>query len=376
MEAAFERIPEALLVISEDGLVNYGNTLAATILGVSSDAIKGVEVKTLLVADQGPAFDPVKWLARWAEIPDAEQQTHLHLSGTSSGGKHVRLSLRVALIASESPEQARQYIVTFRDISQSRKQQLETRHAYLVAARILAVAEDAVITVDKDHRVSFFNDKAETLLGYTREEMLGQPLELLLHESARKTHKHHIDSFQLSKEPSRLMGQRGEIIALTKQGDQIPLEATITKVFIEGEPTFCAHLRDIRQRKKQEVKLAASEQRFRTIFENTVEAVALLNLEGKVLEINSAARSMLGSTQDVNNQYFWELPWWSTKVTASELTENRVNMKAQVEACVRGEVVRVQDHLVGVDQVSRYIDFSLIRAGDVIIAEGRSLEKW
>ena len=130
-----------------------------------------------------------------------------------------------------------------------------TEHATrLLLANLFSIAPEAIIVVDAEHRITHFNDTAENIFGYRRNEVLGQPLSLLLPERFRALHSHHIDEFGRVPDAARLMGERGEtIFGLHKDGHEFPAEATISKLTLSEKRIYSVLLRDITERKRQEV---------------------------------------------------------------------------------------------------------------------------
>ena len=368
-----DALPEATLILAPDGCIRYLNRAATELLGHERSELEGEPVSRIIVPQSGQRIDTVAWLARWAEQPNADQLRFLTLTGQSRSGQHLRLSVRVAKL--DRPE--RLYIVTMRDVTAEQREHQDVKHAYLVVSRILAIAADAIVNVDQDQRISFFNRKAESLFGYRADEVLGASLERLLPARFRSAHPGHIEAFRHDKAPSRLMGERGEIAGLARSGEEIPLEASITKVFVEGVPTFSVHLRDIRARKLAERARMESEQRFRTVFDHAMEAIALLDVDGRVLELNDATRVLLGGAEAVG-QTFWTLPWWP-QVRDDEERRNRQHaMRDTVERCAAGEQIRTRAEMVDAAGVTHEIDFSLrpVRAAGhvvAIVAEGRDI---
>ena len=115
---------------------------------------------------------------------------------------------------------------------------------------ILAIAADAIITIDEAHRIVHFNRGAEEVFGYSAEEAVGQPLSLLLPERFRPTHDAHIDTFGRGAESSRRMGHRREVAGRRKDGSEFPAEASISKLDLPtGNRIFTVVLRDITERK-------------------------------------------------------------------------------------------------------------------------------
>ncbi len=158
---------------------------------------------------------------------------------------------------------------------------------------IIAIGEDAVLSIDPDLNFCFWNQKAEQLFGHSEKEIMGQSINLLLPTSASDAHTESIQVFSGDKSPSKFMGERGEIIGLHKSGARIALEASITKTFIGNRLIMSAQIRDISDRKQAQKILEEREARFGAVFDHAVEAIALLDASGLVLDINSAARERL-----------------------------------------------------------------------------------
>ena len=114
---------------------------------------------------------------------------------------------------------------------------------------------DDVIPVDDEQRIIVFNEGAEQILGYSRNEVLGRPLDLLPPERFRSVHAKHIRDFARSPETARRMGERQEIFALHRDGHEIPAEAAISKLEVNEHRMFTVVLRDITERKKREMRM-------------------------------------------------------------------------------------------------------------------------
>lgn len=112
-------------------------------------------------------------------------------------------------------------------------------------AGILDIAQEAVVSVDAAQRIQIFNKGAERIFGYAAEQILGQPLDILMPARFRAAHRRHIDGFARTPEGSRLMNRRGEIVGLRKSGEEFPGEASVSKLDLGGEVTYTVMLRDI-----------------------------------------------------------------------------------------------------------------------------------
>ena len=119
----------------------------------------------------------------------------------------------------------------------------------------LAISADAVIAVDEEQQIIFFNEGAERIFGWTASEVGGQYLAMLLPERFRSTHRGHVHGFGAAHGRARLMGERQEISGLRKSGEEFPAEASIQRMVIEGKQIYAAVLRDVSARYRAEEAL-------------------------------------------------------------------------------------------------------------------------
>ncbi|HET7457510.1 MAG TPA: PAS domain-containing sensor histidine kinase [Gemmatimonadaceae bacterium] len=155
-------------------------------------------------------------------------------------------------------------------------------------AGMAAIAADAIIAIDDEQRVIFFNAGAEQTFGWSASEMLGEPLTKLLPERHRAAHQGHVTRFGASHERARRMGERQEIAGLRKSGEEFPAEASIARLTIGGQPVFTVVLRDITQRKR-------AEDRQRFLAEAGEALAASLDVERTIEHVAGLAVPRLGS---------------------------------------------------------------------------------
>jgi PAS domain S-box-containing protein len=129
----------------------------------------------------------------------------------------------------------------------SRLQQLEARFAGIVE-----IAADAIISIDQSQKIILFNEGAEQIFGYKAEEVLNQPLDVLLPPRFRPTHRQHVAEFGAGTDHARRMGHRREISVLRKSGEEFPAEASISRYRIGDAVVYNVVLRDISERKRAE----------------------------------------------------------------------------------------------------------------------------
>ena len=141
--------------------------------------------------------------------------------------------------------------------------QRERRTSEAQFASILDIAHDAIVSVDERQRICLFNQGAEATFGYAAEEILGEPLDILIPERFRSRHRDHMKGFSLSGEASRLMNRRGEVVGLRKDGTEFPAIASVSKLALDDGTIFTVMLRDVTDRVAMENALRENEARFR-----------------------------------------------------------------------------------------------------------------
>ena len=234
--------PEAIIVTTPKGEITYINRALERLMGYKSDEVIGKNIVMLVPQTPGRRADPVKWLQRWASEPDYTQARFLDLIGQTKSGHEMPVDVRVVEIQfKDTPH----FIITVRDNTAHRAEQAAFKDANLKATRILMIAEDAIVSVDTNIEITFFNLKAEKVFGYKADEILGKSLSILLPERHRLNHAAMIDKFGKGKIASQWMSQRGAITGMRKNGEEFPAEATITKVGSGNDITYSAHLRDL-----------------------------------------------------------------------------------------------------------------------------------
>ncbi len=118
----------------------------------------------------------------------------------------------------------------------------------VATAGLLEVAEDAIVTIDEQHRIVLFNRGAEKTFGYAREEVIGQELSLLLPERFRATHRAQVEEFAQGPTVARLMGERRNVYGRRKDGSEFPADVSISKMTVEGKLYLTAVVRDVTER--------------------------------------------------------------------------------------------------------------------------------
>jgi PAS domain S-box-containing protein len=137
---------------------------------------------------------------------------------------------------------------------------------------IVGSAMDAIISVDENQRVVLFNRAAEQVFRVRREEALGSPLDRFLPPRFRGAHRGHIERFGQTGVTSRRMGDVTTLWALRADGEEFPIEASISQSGVPGARHYTVILRDITRRKQAEEALKASQRELRELSARVLEA--------------------------------------------------------------------------------------------------------
>jgi len=119
---------------------------------------------------------------------------------------------------------------------------------------IVQSAMDAIITIDESQRVVLFNPAAEKMFGHSADEVLGQPVTMLIPEQFRPRHDEYVRKFFDSDTLNRPLGRDGEgdLKALRSSGEEFPIEASISQVTVDGQRVGTIILRDVTERRTSE----------------------------------------------------------------------------------------------------------------------------
>ena len=120
---------------------------------------------------------------------------------------------------------------------------------------IVTSAMDAIITVNDKQQIIVFNKAAEEVFGCTATEAIGKSIDRFVPESYREIHRLHIRNFGQTGVTTRSMYSPGTLLALRSNGEEFPIEASISQVTTSSEKLYTVILRDISVRKRTEEQL-------------------------------------------------------------------------------------------------------------------------
>ena len=149
---------------------------------------------------------------------------------------------------------------------------------------LLDRASDGIVSIDGTGKIVEFNQKAEEIFQYTKNEVIGQNLSKLIPKDNSPVHKRGISHLVETKEPR--IGKTMEVVGVRKDGTLFPHEISVSTFQIDDEPIFTAIIRDISDRKEAEEKIRRQNEEL--ILLNTIARII-----GQSIELNQILSSAL-----------------------------------------------------------------------------------
>jgi PAS domain S-box-containing protein len=182
----------------------------------------------------------------------------------------------------------------------------------LLSARLAETFPDAVVAVDREGTILQINSLTEALFGYTRDELIGKQIEVLVPERQRAQHHGHRTNF--AEQPRvRRMGAGLELQGRRRDGSEFPLDISLSPVHTERGLVVFGAIRDISDRKaiEQELRRASRElertknrelleyqSRLALIVDSSEDAIISKNLDGVITTWNQGAEHIYGYTAE------------------------------------------------------------------------------
>ena len=149
-------------------------------------------------------------------------------------------------------------LVVYREVNDRRAAVVALTEAQARVAGIVDSAMDAVITIDEGQRIVLFNRAAEEVFRCPRAEAMGAPLDGFIPERFRAGHRGLVKAFGETGATTRLMGHARVVAGLRRDGEEFPIEASISQLVESGRRYFTVILRDVSERVRAEEALRRS----------------------------------------------------------------------------------------------------------------------
>jgi PAS domain S-box-containing protein len=243
-----EETRDALIALAPDGHVLFWNRGAADMFGYTAEEARASNLVDLLVPPE--RRDEELSLLREADAGLVATRESVR---QRKDGERIFVNISTRAVREEDG-QLKFFITVKQDITVQRA----LRDARLVGERyhdLFDAVPDAIVVVNETGRMLLFNQNAERLFGYRRDEVIGKPVELLLPERARAAHLGHRASFAATPR-ARNMGSGLSLFGRRRDNSEFPVEVSLSPLSMsEGGTLVVSAIRDISERKLAEEAL-------------------------------------------------------------------------------------------------------------------------
>ena len=310
MSSLIQNMQAGILVESEERKVILTNPEFCNIFmpGVDTETMIGADCSKAAEQTKHLTTDPEKFVSRIDQIMQEKKLVTNEEIQFTDGRYYERDYIPVFI-----NNQYKGHLWKYRDITNSKKSRDAIAESEKRNRLIMNSALDAIIHIDINGTILFWNPQAESIFGWRVSEVLGKNMaDIIIPENYREAHSRGMDIFHKTGE-GPILNKPLEITAVRKDGQVFPVELAIIPIRESETFFFCGFLRDISARKKAEEKIKANEELLQFALEGAGDGIWEFNFATQKTFYSEQNKSLLGyDTME-------ELPDWLSLIHPEDL---------------------------------------------------------
>lgn len=298
LAATLRSIGDGVIACDVEGNVTSINTVAEALTGFASDEARGHPI--------GEVFRIIH--------AETRQQAEIPVGRALREDRTIGLANHTALIGRDGVE--RQIadscapihdaagrvigaVLVFRDVTEEYRRREALRQSEARLRAITDSAQDGILMIDTRGAISYMNPAAESMFGYRADEAIGENLHALLApQRYQQTHREAFSRFVPSGQGNAI-GKTVELAARRKDGKEIDVALSLSALSFGGAWHAVGIVRDISEQKRAERELRENEQRYRVLFHESLQGIALADANtGILLDCNQVLADLVGRSID------------------------------------------------------------------------------
>ncbi|MFZ9743824.1 MAG: PAS domain-containing sensor histidine kinase, partial [Chitinophagaceae bacterium] len=292
-EERFKNITDAMPVMTwvsdSDNRVVYSNNATKKFFGKGLEEIASIaEFQSLI----HPNYLE-KASVDWEELLKKNSYLDIEFMVKAADGKYHYVR-EVAMPRFLDNGQFLGYIGAFFDLTNEYEYKIELEDDKKRFEMVMNSSLDAIICMNLDGVITLWNPQAEKIFQWKEQEVLGKRMsEVIIPEQYRELHERGLKHYLKTGE-HKVLNKVIQIGGVRKDGAEVPLELSIIHVQSEKGDFFCSYISDITERKIANDTLKASEQKYRTLFENMTMGVMEVDNDERIIFMNAALENIVG----------------------------------------------------------------------------------
>ncbi len=326
LSTILKSIGDAVIVTDEKGIVKFMNSIAQSLTGWQEKEAVGEPLSRIFniinEKTRQQVEDPASKVFQEGGIVGFANHTLL----IARDGTEIPIDDSGAPIKNAKGD-ITGVVIVFQDITQRRKAEQALRESEEKYRTITNFAQDAIVMLDDQGNISYWNPAAEKIFGYTPEEALGKKMHMLLvPEKYQEVYNIGFGKFRKTGQGTAI-GKTIELSAMRKDGTECPVELSIAAIQIQGKWHATGIIRDITKRKQAEQEKEKLQKQFQQA--QKMESIGTL-AGGIAHDFNNLLMGIQGYTSLMLNDLEQTHPFYTRLKSMQEQVESGANLTAQL----------------------------------------------